>query len=247
MLSSFTKDEKKLLVLALGLFFFGSLAVPYYKQKQNSSVFQAGQKQTTSTLQLAGIAAPATASLLPLAPVTADGKIDLNKADAKALEALPGVGPSRARDIIAYRTQSGGFRSVDELDNVKGFGAAMMQKVREHAFVEAGAVPPPPAQTPPPQNFFPTQPGNRGDGADAQPPPTTNLQPSVPVATALVNINTATLQELETLKGVGPALGQRIIDYRNHYGRFVRPEDIEKVKGVGARIIQNNRHRLTVR
>ena len=48
------------------------------------------------------------------------GSININTAGAEELDQLPGVGPSTAKKIIDYRTQHGNFKSVDELDNVKG-------------------------------------------------------------------------------------------------------------------------------
>ncbi|HVX19381.1 MAG TPA: helix-hairpin-helix domain-containing protein [Acidimicrobiales bacterium] len=52
------------------------------------------------------------------------GPVDLNQASEKDLEELPGVGPATAQAIIAYRDQHGGFRSVDELQDVRGIGDA---------------------------------------------------------------------------------------------------------------------------
>lgn len=48
-----------------------------------------------------------------------------------------------------------------------------------------------------------------------------------------VNINIADLGELDTIPGIGPALAQRIIDYREQNGPFTSPEEIQNVSGIG--------------
>ncbi|MCK6523848.1 ComEA family DNA-binding protein [Myxococcota bacterium] len=70
-----------------------------------------------------------------VAPVSAGalalGKaLDLNRATAVELEALPGVGPALAGRIVALRGERGGFRSVQELDDVRGIGPTTLQKLR---------------------------------------------------------------------------------------------------------------------
>ncbi|NED85407.1 helix-hairpin-helix domain-containing protein, partial [Streptomyces sp. SID11233] len=52
----------------------------------------------------------------------ATGPVSLSSATADQLETLPGVGPVLAQHIVDYRTQHGGFRSVDELHEVTGIG-----------------------------------------------------------------------------------------------------------------------------
>jgi len=48
-----------------------------------------------------------------------------------------------------------------------------------------------------------------------------------------ININTATVAELDTLPGIGPVLSQRIVDYRKANGPFAAIEDIKNVQGIG--------------
>lgn len=61
-----------------------------------------------------------------------------------------------------------------------------------------------------------------------------------------VNINTASMGELATLNGVGAKTAQAIVDYREGFGRFERVDDLTKVKGIGVKTLEKNRHRLTV-
>jgi comEA protein len=56
--------------------------------------------------------------------------------------------------------------------------------------------------------------------------------------TAKVNINTATIEELQTLPDIGPLLAQRIIDYRQQHGPFTKPADLSKVEGIGIKTLE---------
>jgi len=55
----------------------------------------------------------------------------------------------------------------------------------------------------------------------------------------LVNINKATVAELDKLPGVGPAIAQKIIDYRQEKGGFVSVEEIKLVSGIGDKMFEN--------
>lgn len=79
----------------------------------------------------AGAAEPAGgASGVGGAAPAASGPLSLNSATAEQLDGLDGVGPETARKIIAYRTEHGGFGSVDELDRVPGIGAKKLAGLR---------------------------------------------------------------------------------------------------------------------
>lgn len=62
-------------------------------------------------------------------------KIDINRAEAWLLEALPGIGEIRARAIIDYRHQQGLFRNVNELTRVEGIGIAIYEKMKDSVTV----------------------------------------------------------------------------------------------------------------
>jgi competence protein ComEA len=183
----------------------------------------------------------ATAAALLLAatftPAVAAAPVDVNTADVKALEALPGVGPATAQAIVAGRPYS----TVDDLARVKGIGKGKLEKMRP--FVTAGT-------------------GAAAKGLPAAPPvPSTvkGLPPSAPpripspaqagkaarqaVPSGPVNLNTASLAELEALPGIGPKKAQAIIDGRP----YQKPEDVMKVKGIKQGIYGKIADRITVR
>ncbi|MGL5048959.1 MAG: ComEA family DNA-binding protein [Shewanella sp.] len=62
--------------------------------------------------------------------------------------------------------------------------------------------------------------------------------------TAQVNINTASAEQLLVLKGIGTAKAQAIVDYRTKNGKFNTIDDLANVSGIGAKLIEQNRHLL---
>jgi competence protein ComEA len=65
-----------------------------------------------------------------------DYPLNLNTATQAELESLPGIGPTKAMDIIAYRDQVGPFKTVDDLLNVTGIGPSTLDAIREYLLVE---------------------------------------------------------------------------------------------------------------
>ena len=70
--------------------------------------------------------------------------LNLNTASKDELVALSGIGPAKAQAIIDYRTQHGGFKSVDELKDVKGIGARRFEKLKPELTVASPAARPAP-------------------------------------------------------------------------------------------------------
>ena len=62
--------------------------------------------------------------------------VNINTATQSELEAVKGVGPAKAKAIISYRESKGGFKSLDELVNVKGFGKASIEKLKSDLVVQ---------------------------------------------------------------------------------------------------------------
>jgi competence protein ComEA len=61
-----------------------------------------------------------------------------------------------------------------------------------------------------------------------------------------VDLNTATLEQLQTLPGIGPVLGQRILDWRAQNGRFSTVDELGEVSGIGPRVLEGLRPLATV-
>ncbi|MFA5318653.1 MAG: helix-hairpin-helix domain-containing protein [Patescibacteria group bacterium] len=70
--------------------------------------------------------------------------------------------------------------------------------------------------------------------------------PNIVDASELININAATLEELDTLPGIGPSKAQAIIDYRTEYGDFQTIEEIKNVSGIGDVTFNNIKDLITV-
>jgi competence protein ComEA len=65
-------------------------------------------------------------------------------------------------------------------------------------------------------------------------------------AGTLVNINTANAEQLISLPRIGEKIAQRIIDYRKENGKFKKPADLMKVKGIGEKTFEKLKKLITV-
>ncbi|OLC56569.1 MAG: hypothetical protein AUH92_00005 [Acidobacteria bacterium 13_1_40CM_4_69_4] len=70
--------------------------------------------------------------------------------------------------------------------------------------------------------------------------------PPAPISGEKVNINTAGVDELVTLPGIGKAYAARIVEYRQKNGPFKKVEDIVNVRGIGEKTFERIKDRLTI-
>lgn len=71
--------------------------------------------------------------------------------------------------------------------------------------------------------------------------------PAMAAGVEKININTASVKELQKLDGIGRGVAQRIVEYREANGPFKRSEDLRKVEGVGPTTFERNRERIVVK
>jgi len=168
--------------------------------------------------------------------------IDINTADQKAIESLPGVGPATAKAIIQGRP----YKSVDDLANVKGLGKSKLEKIKP--LVTVGG---PPAAAAPAA----AAPAAAGAAVGTAAPKATATTPAAQKApapakpaakaalpTGPVNLNTATKEQLVALPGIGEKKAQAIIDGRP----YQKTEDVMKVKGIKQGIYNKIKDKITV-
>lgn len=72
-----------------------------------------------------------------------------------------------------------------------------------------------------------------------------NAEEEVAPVRVLVNINTATAEELETVTGIGPVLAQAILDYRAEHGDFQTLDELLEVRGIGSAKLDAMRDEIT--
>lgn len=146
--------------------------------------------------------------------------INVNTAEAKSLQKLPGIGPAFARRIINYREQNGPFKTKGDLLKIKGIGKATLQKMeplitfghegRQKTVVVIA-------------DSASTANAEKQNSSNQ----TENKEPNI------INVNAADAQTLQQLPGIGPAYADRIVTYRQQNGSFATKDELLKIKGIG--------------
>ncbi len=148
----------------------------------------------------------------PLAP---GRRIDVNHASEAELDRLPGVGPILARAIVEWRRDAGPFRSLADLERVPGLGSKTVQRLAPYISV----------------------PGVSGDRERSG----GGGRPGLPARPGRLNVNRATLAELESLPGIGPARARAIVRWREEHGAFRELEELLEVPGIGPATLERLR------
>lgn len=154
----------------------------------------------------------------PTERATAAKPVNLNAADRAELLQIPGVGPAMVDTILAHRQKHGRFESLDELDTLPGIGPKTVEKLRPWLAIGPGS----------PRTLV-SEPVEKLERK--QPPKSTST---------LINVNTASAEELQTLPGIGPKLAERIIAERTKM-RFVSADDLDRVPGIGLKTVEKLR------
>jgi competence protein ComEA len=178
-------------------------------------------------------------------------KVDLNHATAEELESLPGIGPSTAQAIIKARP----FKNINELTNVTGIGPSKFANLKSHVTAKPLAT----GKAPRSETHSQTSAGGSSTKEKSNTSPSATSasssqheRTSGSSSTAAgstrtlgqkINLNTATLEELQELPGIGPVKAQAIIDGRP----FSTIEDVMKVKGIKEGTFDKMKDQITVR
>lgn len=103
--------------------------------EETAAVSQTAPNISTNIPDTAAIPPQAAPAEDAIALQVEDKRVNLNTATLEELDALPGVGPSTAKNIIAYREAHGGFAAPEEIMNVKRIGEKTFDKLKAHITV----------------------------------------------------------------------------------------------------------------
>lgn len=147
--------------------------------------------------------------------------IDVNSATARQLESLPGIGPSKAGQIVSYREENGPFGNLSDLDKVPGIGPATLANIGVLVEFGEGSAP----------SSAPAHPSTEGAHAASDPKP--RRTPARRSSGSPININTASAAQLDALPGIGPSKAAAILGDREANGPFSSCDDLKRVTGIG--------------
>ncbi len=161
--------------------------------------------------------------------------IDPNVAGDEELDRLPGVGPSRALQIVGNREENGPFRAVEDLARVSGIGPASVERLRPFLRLDPAGIRAAEAGRKGRAAAVPGAVRTAAASSAAAPERSGGSGGAVAAGGGLVNINRATAAELQAIPGIGPVIAGRIVAYRGENGPFRKADELMQVPGVGER------------
>lgn len=186
-------------------------------------------------------------------PLAAGEQVDPNRAPAAELDRLPGVGPAVADRIVEARETEGGFRAPEELERVRGIGPATVERLTPHLDF---SIPPPATLRRQGSGGAGSGPGAGSEPRSASPGGGSGRRPTLgelgrslarerPEGSRdVMDVNRAGIRELQTLRGVGPVLAERILALRKEKGGFGSVDELLEVRGVGPVTLESLRPHL---
>ncbi|MFO0864858.1 MAG: helix-hairpin-helix domain-containing protein [Gemmataceae bacterium] len=179
-----------------------------------------------TVLSLLGLAGFAWRPGGSASPTRAPAILDLNRASRADLLLLPGIGEQMADRIESYREKHGPFASLDDLRKVPGIGPTTLDRVRPWLAIAPSGIPVEHQGTPlvvmPETNPKGTKTAKLMEGAKA------------------IDVNSATLEELQRLPGIGVKLSKRMVDERTRKP-FAELADLRRVSGIGPKTLEKMR------
>jgi competence protein ComEA len=176
--------------------------------------------------------------------VTLGLPLDLNRATAQDLDALPGLGPALAQRIVDYRQAHGPFKQIGDLSGVPGIGPHNLTRLIPYLGLGG-----PEAVAPPDwEAAMSADKSGSGTYSESREGRLTvskgGLQPKAPPRA--IDPNRASQADLEALPGIGPVLARRIIEYRRVHGPYKKIADLRKVSGIGPKKLEKIKPYLTM-
>ncbi len=197
-------------------------------------------------------------------------KVNINTASLEELESLPDIGPVGAKRIIEYRQTYGSFGAIKEITKVKGIGQKTFGKIKEKITVgtivlsrtdmgkstvgsktitiSKNTITPSLLEKPKDLSdvigSLTIREGNAFVEGNAFAEGNAFVEDNT--FDKKVNLNTASLEEIESLPKIGPVGAKRIIEYRQTHDGFKSVEEIMEVKGIGEKTFEKIKGLITV-
>ncbi len=221
---SSTERRALLLLLSLGL---AGQAIRWWASRPGEAP---GQVELLAALPPKSPLAHRDSVLALARPLAPGERLNADRANAAELARLPRVGLALAKTIVADREKRGPFGGLEGLDRVPGIGPGLLAAIGPHLTFADRPAAPVSGQFALPEAHL----AGVGPGAGA------------PAPGARLNLNSASVSELDGLPGIGPARAAAILQERQSRGPFTSVEELSRVPGLGPSAIARLRDLVVV-